>query len=101
MISYIWIFFTCICVIVACAGFSLFRNSAKRLTFSASISIMKEDAGKRRLRRLEMDSQDIIGMRAALAEAQKAREEGEVPVGAALFLGGRLLGGSQPQGAVE
>ena len=38
-----------------------------------------------------MDSQDIIGMRAALAEAQKAREEGEVPVGAALFLGGRLL----------
>ena len=38
-----------------------------------------------------MDVLDHEGMRAALAEALKARDEGEVPVGAALYKGKELL----------
>ena len=34
---------------------------------------------------------DVIGMRTALEEAEKALREDEVPVGAALFLGEKLL----------
>ncbi len=34
---------------------------------------------------------DLVGMRAALEEAEKALREDEVPVGAALFLGEKLL----------
>ena len=38
-----------------------------------------------------MKSFDVIGMRTALEEAEKALREDEVPVGAALFLGEKLL----------
>ena len=38
-----------------------------------------------------MDLFDLSGMRTALNEAEKALNEGEVPVGAALFLGEKLL----------
>lgn len=38
-----------------------------------------------------MDSFDLSGMRTALEEAKKALREGEVPVGAALYLGEKLL----------
>ena len=38
-----------------------------------------------------MKSFDVIGMRTALEEAEKALHEGEVPVGAALFRGEKLL----------
>ena len=38
-----------------------------------------------------MDSRDRIHMNAALAEAEKALAEGEVPVGAALYRGDTLL----------
>ena len=38
-----------------------------------------------------MDPVDLSGMRTALDEAEKALDEGEVPVGAALFLGDKLL----------
>ena len=38
-----------------------------------------------------MDSFDLSGMKIALAEAEKALLEGEVPVGAALFRGETLL----------
>ena len=38
-----------------------------------------------------MDPFDLSGMRTALNEAEKALNEGEVPVGAALFLGEKLL----------
>ena len=38
-----------------------------------------------------MESFDLIGMRTALEEAEKALREGEVPVGAALFRGEKLL----------
>ena len=38
-----------------------------------------------------MDPFDLSGMRTALVEAEKALCEGEVPVGAALFLGEKLL----------
>ena len=38
-----------------------------------------------------MDSRDRLCMETALAEAEKALAEGEVPVGAALFMGDRLL----------
>lgn len=38
-----------------------------------------------------MKSFDVIGMRTALEEAEKALHEDEVPVGAALFLGEKLL----------
>ncbi len=38
-----------------------------------------------------MDSLDRTGMGKALEEAEKAMEEGEVPVGAALYLGDTLL----------
>ena len=38
-----------------------------------------------------MDSFDVSGMRIALEEAEKALHEGEVPVGAALFWGEKLL----------
>ena len=38
-----------------------------------------------------MESFDLIGMRTALEEAENALHEGEVPVGAALFWGEKLL----------
>ena len=38
-----------------------------------------------------MKSFDVIGMRTALEEAEKALRKDEVPVGAALFLGEKLL----------
>lgn len=38
-----------------------------------------------------MDALDREGMQAALAEAKKALEEGEIPVGAALYRGKELL----------
>jgi len=38
-----------------------------------------------------MDARDQAGMQAALEEAGKALAEGEIPVGAALFRGDRLL----------
>lgn len=38
-----------------------------------------------------MESFDVSGMRIALEEAEKALHEGEVPIGAALFRGEKLL----------
>lgn len=38
-----------------------------------------------------MESFDVIGMRTALEEAEKALREGEIPVGAALYRGETLL----------
>jgi len=40
----------------------------------------------------DWSQQDVAGMRAALAEAQRARNTGEVPVGAVVMSGGEIIG---------